>query len=89
MLIRSSMWSLQPRREQMRTTPPPRTTIGTIGANKLCCWLWIDASSRETGFHLPSLAAGISYGIWDKMTWTPAIAGSRPTWSTVAIQEGV
>ena len=26
------MWPLQPRREQICTTPPPRTIIGTIGA---------------------------------------------------------
>lgn len=63
------------------------TTRGTIGNNKKACWLWVTAVSQAAGIYLPNLVAGSSYGFWDRQTWAPATASSRPTMQRVSLVE--
>lgn len=66
---------------------PGGTTRGTIGANKKSCWLWVNAIGQSSGILLPSLAAGSSYGFWDRQTWAAGTASAVLTRQRVALVE--
>jgi len=54
------------------------TTRGTIGIGTTNCFRWITAASAPVGLRLPSLAAGLNDGIWEKGVWAAgAIAGAQ------------
>lgn len=63
------------------------TTRGTIGANKVCCWLWLDAGTKMVGLALPSLVAQGAYGIWGKQVLPANLPGARPAVTIYAVEE--
>lgn len=63
------------------------TTRGTIGLNKIICWLWVTASSKGAGIALPNLAPLANYGVWRKLSWAAAAGAVKPNSLTVTIEE--
>lgn len=63
------------------------TTRGTMGSNKVACWLWLDAGAKASGIMLPSLIALGVYGVWIKQVWAPGAGGVRPNADILAVEE--
>ncbi len=54
------------------------TTRGTIGIGTTNCFQWLTAASKSAGLKLPSLAASLADGIWEKVVWAAgAAAGAQ------------
>lgn len=63
------------------------TTRGTIGVNKVVCWLWVNATSKATAIKLTDLAQGTSIPVWSRQVWPAGTASQKPSGQTVAIEE--
>lgn len=63
------------------------TTRGTLGANQIVCWLWVNANSRANGIYLPNVLPTTAIPIWCRQTWTAGVSAQRPTSQTIAIEE--
>ena len=64
------------------------TTRGTIGLNKIICWLWVTAGTTiGAGISLLPLVALQSFGIWRKLSWIAGAAVTRPNTLTIKMEE--
>lgn len=64
------------------------TTRGTIGPNKINCWLWVTAgTAKASGIKHVDLAAGQAIGVWRQLSWIAGAARTVPNTLTVKIEE--
>ncbi len=64
------------------------TTRGTIGVNKITCWLWVSAgTAKANGIYCTDLAAGQAYGVWHKLTVTAGATATKPNTTSLTIEE--
>jgi hypothetical protein len=64
------------------------TTRGTIGPNKIVCWLWITpTTAKATGIEHTDLAAQQNIGLWRSLTWIAGAARTAPNTLTIRVEE--